>query len=248
MELDVVFTADEVDPALTPEKNAVVIDVLRATTTMITSLVNGCETIIPVVRPEDGRKILEEALASGEPRQNYCLGGERGGIIIPGYDLGNSPLEYTSQVIKGKKLIFCTTNGTLAINKAAYAKRLFLGALVNGKSVAQVLKEYDESLLLVCAGTKGSFSLEDTMAAGLIIHELLTYKPDLVLLDRAVAALALFRHHKADLFQAINLSKHAKVLTSLGFIEDIEYCVKTDLFPCVPYFEDGKIKLFCMES
>lgn len=243
MELDVVFTAAEVEPALVSGKNAVVIDVLRATTTMITSLVNGCESIIPVVRPEDGRKLLEEALASGEPRQDYCLGGERGGLIISGYDLGNSPLEYSDQLIKGKKLIFCTTNGTLAINKAAQAKRLFLGALVNGKGVAQELKAYDEPLLVVCAGTKGSFSLEDTLAAGLIIHELLTYKPDLVLLDRAVAALALFRHHKADLFQAINLSKHAKVLTSLGFTEDIEYCAKPNIFPCVPYLKDGKIKL-----
>ena len=115
--------------------------------------------------------------------------------------------------------------------------------MVNGKGVAQELKAYDEPLLVVCAGTKGSFSLEDTLAAGLIIHELLTYKPDLVLLDRAVAALALFRHHKADLFQAINLSKHAKVLTSLGFTEDIEYCAKPNIFPCVPYLKDGKIKL-----
>jgi len=243
MELDVAFTAEEVDLSLISGKNAVVIDVLRATTTIITSLANGCETIIPVVRPEEGKKILEGALASGEPRQKYCLGGERGGIIIPGYDLGNSPLEYTSQAIKGKKLIFCTTNGTLAINKAAQAKRLFLGALVNGKAVAQELKEYEEPLLLVCAGTKGSFTLEDTLAAGLIIHELLTYKPELLLLDRAVAALALFRHYKADLLQAISYSRHARVLTSLGFTEDVKYCAKTDLFTCVPNFANGKIKL-----
>lgn len=241
MELDVIFTAREVETALVEGKNAVVIDVLRATTTMITSLLNGCEVIIPVTQPEEGHEVLEEALDSGELREAYCLGGERGGIIIPGYDLGNSPFEYTPKNIKGKKLIFCTTNGTLAINKAASAKRLFIGAVINGRAVAEKLRQYGESIVLVCAGTKGNFTLEDTLAAGLIIAELVSYKHDLRLSDRAVAALALFHHYQEDLLQAINLSKHAKVLTSLGFTKDIEYSAKSNIFECVPYFKDGKI-------
>jgi 2-phosphosulfolactate phosphatase len=244
MELDIMFTAAEVDGVSAQGKNAVVIDVLRATTTMITSLVNGCEFIMPVVEPEDGQKLLAQALARGEKRSNYYLCGEREGVLIPGFDLGNSPLEYAQEVVRARKLIFSTTNGTLAINNAKVAKRLLLGALVNGRAVAKALREYNEPILIVCAGTKGVFTLEDVLAGGLIIHELLGYGVHPQLSDRAVAALALYRHHQEDILQVMNLSRHANVLISLGYAEDVKYCAKINIFDHVPYFKDGKISIF----
>lgn len=243
MELDVVFTAQEVDRALVQEKNAVVIDVLRATTTMISSLAYGCKTIFPVTEPEEGQGLLTKALAQGELRANYILGGERGGVLIPGYDLGNSPFEYRTEIIKGKNLIFCTTNGTLAINKAKFAKRLFLGALVNGKAMANKLNQFTDSIVVVCAGTKGHFTLEDVLAAGLIIHELLILNPGIELSDRAHASLALYRYHQAELVKAVSLSRHAKVLVSLGFEKDIAYCAQRSVFDFVPIYKDGQITL-----
>jgi len=243
MELDVIFTAKEVETVLVEEKNAVVIDVLRATTTMITALANGCRAIIPVIQPEDGIKLLKERIEAGGQRNAYALGGERGGLIIPGYDFGNSPLEYNPENIKGKTLIFCTTNGTLAINKALNAKRLMLGALVNGKAVAGELKRFGDPVAIVCAGTEGCFTLEDTLAAGLIIAELLAAKQNLKLTDRAVAALALYRYYEQDLAQAVNLSKHAKRLAVLGFTNDLAYCAKKNVFDLVPFLHDKEIGL-----
>lgn len=244
MELDVIFTAREVESALVEGKNAVVIDVLRATSTMITALVNGCRAIIPVIKPEDGLELLQERLNAGEREAEYLLCGERGGLIIPGYDFGNSPLEYTPQKIKSKTLIFCTTNGTLAINKSLSAKRLMLGALINGRAVAAELRRYAEPAVIVCAGTEGSFTLEDTLAAGLIIAELQAAKQELELTDRAIAALALYRHYEEDLAQIVYSSKHAKRLASLGFSADLAYCARKNLFDQVPFLREGKISLF----
>jgi 2-phosphosulfolactate phosphatase len=244
MECDVVFTAKEVTAALVLEKNVVVIDVLRATSTMLTALFNGCTAIIPVKEPEEGKKLLEkELLTRGEARENYVLGGERGGVLIPGYDLGNSPLEYTYSAIGQKKLIFCTTNGTLAISKAAQAKNLYLGALLNAGALAATLKKKGDPIIFACAGTRGHYTLEDVLAAGLIMHELKNQTENVALSDKALTSLVLYRYYENDLAKVVNFSKHAKVLTALGFTKDVAYCSQKNLFDLVPAYKQGEIRL-----
>src|ERR1700747_1548567 len=140
------------------ETAAVVFDVLRATSTMITGLEHGVERFFPV-------ETVEEARARKVQDPGLFLAGERGGIPLEGFDLGNSPAEFKE--IRGKSVVITTTNGTVALHRVRSAKRVYVGALLNLDSLARVLdSEGSASVLIVCAGTGDDFALEDAVAAG----------------------------------------------------------------------------------
>ncbi|RYD06277.1 hypothetical protein N752_05135 [Desulforamulus aquiferis] len=139
-------------------------DILRASSTISTALANGCKEVIPVIDVEDAF-----ALARQLPEGSFILGGERGAIKVTGFHLGNSPLEYTASVVKDKTVIISTTNGTKAIRYAAGENgRVFIGSLLNCSSVAKALADLSKDIVLVCAGTRGKFSLEDTLLPALL--------------------------------------------------------------------------------
>ncbi len=142
---------------------AVVIDVLRATTVMVRALASGCEAVIPCLEIEDARRAAA-AFAPGRA----LLGGERLGLPIEGFDLGNSPGDYTSEVCAGKSLVMTTTNGTKAILSCLDAERVLVASFANVGATWRVLDGVREThpIHLVCAGTNGEISLEDTMLAG----------------------------------------------------------------------------------
>lgn len=149
---------------------AVVIDVLRATTTMVHALAAGCPAIIPCEEVEDAR-----AVAAALPPGSALLGGERGGLLIEGFDRGNSPADYTPDVCQGKTLVMTTTNGTRAILASRDAERVLIAAFGNLGAVADELTRTagGRPIHLVCAGTEGFISLEDSLLAGALTCRLL---------------------------------------------------------------------------
>ena len=221
-------------------KACVVIDTLRSTSVMITALNNGCEQIIPVT--EVGTA-MELKTSMGQDRT--ILGGERNSQKLGGFDLGNSPLEYTKHAVYGKTLVMATTNGTQAILKAREATAVYLGALLNATVVAKALLAQKKDTILLCAGTNGHFSIDDCITAGYIINRLnkLKGRQSIKLDDLGFVCYELYEHHKDNLEQCIANAAHYTALKDLGFVQDIEYCLKLDSVNVLPRFEDGRITL-----
>jgi len=212
---------------------AVVIDVLRATTTVTTALANGAAAVIPFAD-------LEECRAHREKEPDVLLGGEREGVRPPGYDLGNSPLEYTAERVFGRRIAYTTTNGTRALAACRGAEEVLLGALVNRRAIAERLASGGRDATLVCAGKNGRPNLEDTFCAGAIIDMLDRLSADGVdLSDRARIALAVFRGQDAG--SVLARCEHGRTLAGLGFGEDVDHCGRVDVVGAVGVLENGEI-------
>lgn len=202
----------------------VVIDTLRASTTIIAALLAGAREVIPV---EDVEQAVAAAGELGTDRT--LLGGERRGLKIDGFDLGNSPLEYTAEVVEGKTILLTTTNGTRALRAASAAHTVLCGTLLNADSVARFCSELDQNVTLLCAGTNGGFSMDDAIAAGGIIDAMRARGMSLQLDDASVAAYELFDLNRTDLRAALEATGHGKRLMELGFGDDIVYCAQLSL-------------------
>ncbi|OAT80363.1 2-phosphosulfolactate phosphatase [Desulfotomaculum copahuensis] len=176
MKIDVVFTAGAIAPEELAGRTAVVFDVLRATSTIVTALANGCRAVVPVVDVDEAGRVAErlgQDAADGLESHGVLLAGERDGAKLPGFPHGNSPLEFGPEVIAGKTLVLTTTNGTRAIHGAAPAAAIYAGSLLNARAAAAAALAAGRDVTLVCAGTRERFSLEDTAAAGFVLMELL---------------------------------------------------------------------------
>lgn len=231
-----VYALPTLVPPATPGP-AVVIDVLRATSVMITALAHGARAVRPVAEIEEAR-----ALAATFPPGTALCGGERRALPIPGFPLGNSPLEYTPEKVAGKTVILTTTNGTQALAALRHVEPLFIGAFLNAGAVARTLAHLGQDAILVCSGTRGRFSLDDASCAGRIVAHLKALVPDLVLDDLAYAALLLFETHRTNLRELISHAGHYQYLLSLGLEPDIAYCLQEDIFDLVPSASEGQIK------
>lgn len=222
MNVSVVFT-----PALLGagrglrEECVVVIDTLRASTTIISALLAGAREVIPVDDVEHA-----VAAAEGLGSERTLLGGERHGVRINGFHLGNSPLEYTPEVVEGKTILLTTTNGTRAFRAASAAHTLLCGTLLNAEQIAEFCCDLDRNLTLLCAGTHGGFSMDDALAAGAIINSLRQRSLSLQLDDASVAAYELFDLRRTDLRAALEATGHGKRLMELGFVDDIAFCAQ----------------------
>ena len=152
---------------------AVVVDVLRATTVMVQALAAGCESIIPCGEIEEALQV-----AAGLPPGTALLAGERQGLPIPGFDLGNSPGEFTSRVCNDKTLVMTTTNGTRAILASQEAERVYIASFTNLRATSEEIsvqflkKDHGHSVHIVCAGTEGHISLEDSLLAGALVSQI----------------------------------------------------------------------------
>jgi 2-phosphosulfolactate phosphatase len=234
MLVDAVLTAREVHGPTVSGRVAVVMDVLRATSTITTALANGCTGVHPVLSPEEGHD-LARSFSPG----SYVLGGERGGLRIPGFDLGNSPREYTPDRISGKALIMTTTNGTLAIRNCQGAYRLYVASLLNAPSVAKAAATHGRDAILVCSGTHGAFSLEDAYCAGMVAHHLKAGGAHLK--DLAEACRIIFAGYSASPLSLLELAEHGKELVNLGFPGDLEYCARSGSLDVTPVLKNGKL-------
>ncbi len=212
---------------------AVVIDVLRATTTISWALKNGADSIQVFA----DLNLLKESAIKWQAEKRLLLG-ERGGKKIEGFDLGNSPLSVTKKVVNGKRLFMSTTNGTKSLQKVQNAKHLFAMGLPNRKAVAEkIISLKSENVLILGSGWEGSYSLEDSLAAG-ALASYLKYNCDFeinILNDELQAALALWDFWKNDILKCLKTATHGKRLTSLGdYEDDLKCCSELDCLDIVP--------------
>ncbi len=234
MKAHVLLSPLNADELFFAEKTTVVIDVLRATSTVVTALQNGAREVIPVETMEFAMKI------SGG--QNI-LAGERNSNKIEGFDFGNSPLEFTEEVTAGKSVILYTTNGSKALVRAKFSKNLFVASYLNLSAVANQLVELNEDFLILCAGDNGMFSLDDTLCAGKLIEIIASETENLGLSDAALAALKLNSVFGDDILEALKATEHGKELMASGFESDIDFIAKIDSMNIVPYLDSGTIKV-----
>lgn len=216
---------------------AVVIDVLRAMTTVVHALAGGCTAVIPCAEVEEARQIAGNLRAG-----KVLLGGERGGMLIPGFDLGNSPLEYTGKVCKGTTLVLTTSNGTRALLSAAAAERTLLAGFVNYSAVCEQLRQDNRPVHLICAGTDGEVALEDTLLAGAIV-DYLCEVVEVQLNDSARLAWDCFEHHGRVLMGALEISRGGINLKDLGYEADIRAAAKVDQFALVPELRRDPLRI-----
>jgi len=210
----------------------VIIDIFRATSSICYGIENGAEAIIPVSE-------VEECAAYGELGKGYLLAAERDGKVVEGFDFGNSPFSYTEEKVAGKTVVLTTTNGTYALHHSRNAKSVVIGSFLNLTSLCNWLKTQDENILLVCAGWKNNFNLEDTLFAGAVVEQLKTvnFKLD----DAAIAANDLFQIGKHDINQYLKKTSHSERLKKLGIEKDIEFCLQVDLTSAIPILKDEKL-------
>ncbi|MGI6316554.1 MAG: 2-phosphosulfolactate phosphatase [Christensenellales bacterium] len=215
-----------------PKGVCLVLDVLRATTVMLTALENGAAWIRPVSETEEALKLAESA------GLGPLLGGERNALKIPGFDFGNSPLEYTSERVAGRGIVMTTTNGTRAFGACSEAEQVYAVCMRNAASGAKALSRSTEGHIL-CAGNAGRFTLEDGLCAGAILDKLPDVQPD----DLGQAMLTLYRAHRKDLFSLLRTTAHTGRLLSLGMEDDIRFCLEEDASSALPILINGLLNL-----
>jgi 2-phosphosulfolactate phosphatase len=230
----------------------VVIDVLRATSTIAKALESGAREVIPAATIEEAVGISHRL---GTDRT--LLGGERDGMKINGFHLSNSPLEYTPEVVHGKTIVLTTTNGSGALLRARNAERCYCGALINAGAIARRLaSDRPEEVMIVCAGTYGDFSQEDALAAGAIVSELISFDAEmnpgadaLRFSDGARASVTLFDHYRDRISESFATSDHGRMLIGLGYGADLAFCSQLNIADApVPIVVGSSIKLYQEQS
>lgn len=240
MHIDVIISADDIKEEKLKDKVVVIIDVLRATSVMVTALNNGCKKVIPV------REIKEAMEIARQDKENNLLGGERDGIKIEGFHFSNSPLDYTKEAVEGKTLIMTTTNGTRAIKNSEVADVILIAAMINGRAVAEKLVELKKDVVFVNAGTYGQFSMDDFITCGYIVscmkENLEDKGDDISLSDIAITAQYIYEANP-DIFSFVEKADHYKRLQHLDCNEDLIYCFTKDIVDIVPMYEDNEVKI-----
>lgn len=239
MRIDVAFTPAGLSRIEVAGRTVFVIDVLRATTTMCAALANGARACIPVSTIDDAMR-----LATTLERREILLAGERGAVRIDGFDLGNSPLEMTENVVRGKTVIMTTTNGTAALLATGLAAGVFIAAGVNLSVAAararEVLAETDD-LLVLCAGREGEFGLDDAYTAGrLLLGALAGKKPRQGVNDAAQVCIDLARRYSTWMRPLLS-ARAGRELVRLGFRDDVVLAATQDRYPLLPHFADRRI-------
>lgn len=235
--IDVALIPNVVNAQQVTGSVAIVIDVLRASSTMLTALFNGAKQIIPVIEPEEAKNMARK-LNPGE----WLLCGEREGDKIPGFDLGNSPLEFNKEAVAGKTVIMSTTNGTKACHSAQNAGSVYISCFLNLTAVSDVVKQTNENIQIITSGKEGRFSLEDTVCAGAIVEKLNT-ENSYLLTDAARVAQILYTIYRSNIRDMLAACEHGVYLTSLGYTQDLDYCAQIDTLQLVPKFTSGIITI-----
>jgi 2-phosphosulfolactate phosphatase len=230
IQVTVHFTPANLDEMQLKDKNIVIIDVLRASTTIATALVNGAKEIIPVNSVENAVKI------SGSLFGDVTLrAGERNAKMIEGFNLGNSPSEFSEEVVKGKSIIFMTTNGSVAIVKGKHAKNLVVAGFINLSLVVDFLIKLDSNFIILCAGKENSFCIEDAVCAGRILNIFAKETgSNLIVDDAGEASVALDKAYGKSILKMLKNSEHGKYLTEIGFGDDLKAGADIDSMEVLP--------------
>ena len=237
MKINVHYSNLHLDELYFTGKTTVVIDVLRASTVIVTALTNGAKEIIPVGNVDFAMKVSGNAF-SGQT----LLCGERNTKKIEGFVLGNSPLEFTPESVNGKSIIHYTTNGSKSIVKAKFSENLFIACFINLPAIAKHLVSLNKDVEVVCAGSNGNFNLEDSVCAGKLCAEIAELDPDVELGDAARANIVLNKAFGKSLPKMLKETEHGKLLIENGFAADIKECAQYGITDVIPYFFSGSIK------
>ena len=234
MNIDCVFTHEYFNAEIAETSTVIAIDILRATSTIATALANGAKEILP-------QKEIADAISLAKTLPTAILSGERNGDTLEGFDLGNSPLEFTRERINDKSIVCCTTNGTTAITAAIAAPLVLCGSLLNASVTAQAALAAGNDLILLCSGTNGRVSYDDLIGAGCIIHKIYLQKQQLGLTDAAKLAFQAYMINKQDLLNGLLSSAHGDKLYRCDRREDVAYCAQEDLLATICVYQNGKI-------
>ena len=225
-------------PALFPvyfenkDCTVVVIDVFRATSAICAAFESGIKSLIPVAT-------MEEAI--DYKQKGFLVGAERNAEIVPGFDFGNSPLGFKNGQFKDETVVLTTTNGTRAIELAKPASKVVIGAFTNLTAVCNYIEKEDKDVLLLCAGWKDRFNLEDTLFAGAVVKKITQNLRFTDLSDSSIAACQMYTSAEEDLFEFLGESSHRKRLSRVNMEEDILYCLQIDQSNIVPVLKGDKI-------
>jgi 2-phosphosulfolactate phosphatase len=213
-------------------RNVVVIDILRATTSICTAFGYGVASVLPVASKEEAL-ILKQ--------QGWLVAGEEDGVKLPFADFGNSPKEFRTEKIREKNIVYSTTNGTRTILKGMEFGRVILASFVNFEVVCNFLNRDQKDVLIICSGWKSSFSLEDAICAGAMSDLLVNafgYLPDC---DAALASMTLWRQSAHSLMKTISRSSHYLRLLGIEDRKGLKYCIFPEKFRVIPVMQEGRI-------
>jgi 2-phosphosulfolactate phosphatase len=242
MRIDVAFTPAGLSPAEVHGRTVFVVDILRATTAMCAALNHGARAMIPVASTEEALRLAETIGKTG-----VLLAGERDCLRIPGFHLGNSPLEMTEAAVRGKTIIVTTSNGTRALLACQGAAYVYPAAAANLSLAAERAREATGSghrILIVCAGRGGAFALDDAYCAGMLVAATLGERRSRRgLNDAGVAALDLVRRYGDDWERPLGRSRAGRELIKLGFRADVQDAARLDAYPVLAQFHERRVQL-----
>ncbi len=235
MYIDIIESAKAIDSRKIENSAVAIIDVLRATSVMLTAFANGAKSIIPVDSPA-------KAFALKKIYPEYLLGGEEDAIQVKGFDLDNSPFSYTREIVANKTIVMSTSNGTKAIEGSKNANRLVIASFLNANAIAQELK-HEEKITLVCSGSSNSYTLEDALCAGYLVNLLQQHQPASKLSDLAISLSSLSSIHQNDIQNFASKGNHYQLLAQKGFQKDLTYCFKKNRYDLIPELNNGVIQI-----
>lgn len=239
MRIDVVFGGAALTPSDVSGRVVAVIDVLRASTSIATALDNGAKAVIPL---ESSEEVVtrSKALDRGDVR----LAGERKMLAIPGFDLGNSPREFTRAAVEGKTILMTTTNGTPAIANTQGARDVVIASYVNYTAVLTMLRTAlrgGTDITLVCAGRERQFALEDAGCAGRFVTNVSKRLTGVLTNDAAQACALIDKRYGEQVLKLFEAAEHGRALRDAGFGDDLVACAAVDAHPVIPLYSDRQI-------
>lgn len=231
IKIDVIPSAKDVHSEQIIGKTVVVIDVLRASTTIVSALMHSCSEVIPADTIEQAKQLKGNT---------SVLAGERFCERIDGFEYTNSPIDVCDRSLRGKQLVLTTTNGTVAIQKAKLGESVFIGSFLNGPAVAKMALKQQRDITLLCAGTRNQYALEDTLCAGYIISHL-QFQHAMHYSDLAWLAYTAYQHVKDDIPLILPKTTTGNRLVQRGLTADIQFCAQKNITNIVPYLKDNRI-------
>lgn len=235
MHIEVIASVAEARSEDLLNKTVIVIDVLRATSNIVTALAHGCLGIVPI-------ETVQQAKLLHKPED--LLGGERFGRKLAGFHLGNSPLEYGNEAVRGKRILMTTTNGTRAVHKSQKAQTVLIASFLNASAAANAAWKLGKNTVVLCAGTQDDFSLEDGLCAGLVVDvlaDLAEKGAGSEVNDFGKAMRACYLHNRDRLEEALFSSHNGKRLVKMGFGQDVKSCAYLNVYDLVPVLKDGML-------
>ena len=239
MRVDVFFGPQEITPTDVTNRVVAVVDVLRASTTIAVALANGAKVVVPLASSEE-----VVSRSKSLTRSEVKLAGERKSRIISGFDLGNSPLEYTKEAVEGKTIMLTTTNGTAAILAVQGSRDLVVASYVNFSAVLSMLRAAlrgGTDVTILCAGQDRRFALEDAACAGRFVQHITAKHSKADINDAAHAAMLIDRKYGTNVKRLLKSSAHGLALIEAGFEDDLGVCAEVDSYAVLPVYQDRQI-------